>query len=600
MLILEWLSTPTFKALAWSLLHNFWQAGIIYLITFLLLHINKNAPARIKYNIASGAQLLIVFWFIQTFIHYLSLQSDLTPILEKGQAAMLFNPAHMPLLTGLYDTPAASTLTSLDQLFPFLLLIYLLGLLFMSIRLLNSYRLTRFLRKTSLLKIDPAIQQHVNRIAGNFKIQRPILIGLSRYINVPVMMGYMKPIILLPVSILTHLSADQLQAILTHEIAHIRRLDYLVNIFQSIIETFFFFNPFVWLLSGIIREEREKACDESVIKEVAPFSYASALLALEKARSSTPLAMAAIGKKQTTLLNRIKSFTMNRRPLITLKQKTLSLLLIILSLGCIAWLSPKDKTPGSNKTANSNLNANVENTGNNSLTQNISPSDTIPQQHSKLNRQQRISPDKEESALTPEWQESLVQIQKQAKQMALQIQNDSSWKKQVKLLQQNAEKLDTHFKNNPEWERSMRQLQNNAQKFAVQIKENPAFKARIKAIQDSALVLSKLTSKNINWNNHLDALVKQSTEMAARIKNDPAWASQIKLLQSQALKITKDFENNPEWKKQIEMISKQAEQISKKFTENPDWKQHLNQLMIQTEKLKSLVPPPPPPPSNPE
>jgi hypothetical protein len=138
-----------------------------------------------------------------------------------------------------------------------------------------------------------------------------------------------------------NLSAEQLEAILLHELAHVKRNDYILNIFQSIVETTLFFNPFVWWISKYIRLEREHCCDDMVIAHtVQPLHYAKALVALEEYRFTTnPMAMAAADNKQH-LFYRIKRIMEMKTSHLNYSQKLMAVLIIAVGLTAIAWITP--------------------------------------------------------------------------------------------------------------------------------------------------------------------------------------------------------------------------------------------------------------------
>jgi hypothetical protein len=173
------------------------------------------------------------------------------------------------------------------------------------------------------------------------------------------MIGAIKPVILLPIATMNHLSTEQVEAILLHELAHIRRHDYLLNIFQTIAEALLFFNPFVWLISRVIRREREHCCDDMVIScNASPLSYAQALAILENDRINTnQLALAATGNKNQ-LLNRIKRIMEMKKSNINSAQLTIIIVAIIAITFSVAIFSftpsfaqKKAKTDSSDSTA---------------------------------------------------------------------------------------------------------------------------------------------------------------------------------------------------------------------------------------------------------
>src|SRR5204862_7511696 len=101
----------------------------------------------------------------------------------------------------------------------------------------------------------------VQQLARQLHIDRVIPLAQSAHINAPLVIGYIKPVIMIPVGMFSGLSPEQIETIFIHELAHIKRHDYFINVLQSIIEALFFFNPFIWIVSNIIRREREYCCD---------------------------------------------------------------------------------------------------------------------------------------------------------------------------------------------------------------------------------------------------------------------------------------------------------------------------------------------------
>ena len=144
------------------------------------------------------------------------------------------------------------------------------------------------------------------------------------------MIGALKPVILLPIATINYLTTEQVETILLHELAHIKRHDYLLNIFQTIAETILFFNPFVWLISRIIRREREHCCDDIVIANMSsPLPYAKALAMLENTRlEANNVALAATGNKQQ-LLGRIKRIMGTRKNKLNYTQLTIVIVVVL-------------------------------------------------------------------------------------------------------------------------------------------------------------------------------------------------------------------------------------------------------------------------------
>ena len=151
------------------------------------------------------------------------------------------------------------------------------ALLMLTTGLIGVHRL----RRSSRVLETGEIPKLLWRLAGSLGIARPVSIGICDRVAVPVLMGIVRPLILLPPSALCGWNIDQLEMVLLHELAHLRRWDNVVNLFQRIVESLLFFHPVVWWLSGWVRLERESCCDRLVVSRVGqPIAYAEMLVAL--------------------------------------------------------------------------------------------------------------------------------------------------------------------------------------------------------------------------------------------------------------------------------------------------------------------------------
>ncbi|MFM2358044.1 MAG: hypothetical protein RLY16_36, partial [Bacteroidota bacterium] len=195
-----------------------------------------------------------------------------------------------------------------SQLTSVLSRLYLIGLIFYFTR--GLYHYNKLPKQTIAFSAAPLIDLRIftENWALRMGISQKIKLALSEQIDVPQVIGHLKPIIYIPIALINQLNTKQLELIILHELTHIKRKDYIINLFQSIIESILFFNPFTHLISKQIRLEREKACDETVLNFPYPRKeYAEALFIAESFRQQrVRLAMAATGNKKQ-LLQRIKN-----------------------------------------------------------------------------------------------------------------------------------------------------------------------------------------------------------------------------------------------------------------------------------------------------
>ena len=183
---------------------------------------------------------------------------------------------------------------------------WLLGVCLFSLRLVVGWVAIERLKRVGAQSVVGDLRMKVDDLASRLRISRPIRLLESALAEVPAVIGYLKPIILLPVQACTGLTAAQLEAILAHELAHIKRCDYAVNCVQVVIETLLFYHPAVWWMSRAIRRERERCCDDVAVSLCGDrFVYVRALLALEGIRGQAPGLALAAGSRGGPLRRRI-------------------------------------------------------------------------------------------------------------------------------------------------------------------------------------------------------------------------------------------------------------------------------------------------------
>ncbi len=340
------------QALGNAILNSLWQAFIIWIIYETINISYKNASSIFKNRVSTFLIFIAFGWFLLSLVIGFDYDENLSPIVvnpasiaaaETSKAAAINIQAILSYITG-----------SL----PYLSISYILLLAFLMFKLFSSYRYVYFIANKRLQSPPFELQDFTSKVASQLNISKKISVWISHHVDVPATIGFLKPVILIPFASINNLSSHQLEAIILHELSHIKRNDYVVNLFISVIETILFFNPFILLLAKVIKRERENCCDDFVIQyRYDPHSYASALLRLEQSRrSNLQLAMGAVsGKKQ--LLTRIKRITNNQiaSRQFNYGQKLLALLLVTFIVCSVAWLSPQDKKQNTSKPSSENL-----------------------------------------------------------------------------------------------------------------------------------------------------------------------------------------------------------------------------------------------------
>lgn len=339
---------PILQALGIAVLHSFWQGILIYFLVNMTLSFVPLHKSGIRYGIASAALSLLFFSFLFAFFTAWQTVSGS----QTFSVTQLADPLHhndSSSVRAVWNQVSSFKYIHLFRNYmPLIALFYAAGVLVLCAKMLWSIVQVQYLRKQVMLP-DSLLQQRFLGLKHQAGVRGHVLLRFSKKVDVPVMFGYLKPVILLPFSLMSKLDSQQLEAILLHELAHIKRNDYFWNLLQMVMETLMFFNPAAWFLSRIIRVEREHCCDDYVLKITkSPLPYAHALLLLEENRVSViGTVMAATGKNKISLLNRIKRMTAmnqeNRNSQRTLA--TVSVLVLITAMVCFATAFGQERKP---------------------------------------------------------------------------------------------------------------------------------------------------------------------------------------------------------------------------------------------------------------
>ncbi len=298
------------QAIAWTLIHFCWQAAAIAAAYRLLAVAIARRSSQARYLVALSALFLMLGSAVITFAWELRSDSAATSIAAttvnlRASVPVGFPRSTAPGLAAIRQVPERLTLAAL---LPWIDGLWLIGVFALSVRSLGGWWYLRRLRLASTIEAPVAVHSAFQRIAAKFGLSHAITLRLSTAIESPMTMGTLRAIVLLPLSAITLLGADELEVVLAHELAHVRRADFFWNIVQTIAETLFFFHPAVWWISARIRHERELCCDDLALQICPnPIVYAHALVHLEEHRSRhLRLAMALDGhQSHATLLTRI-------------------------------------------------------------------------------------------------------------------------------------------------------------------------------------------------------------------------------------------------------------------------------------------------------
>lgn len=327
------------QSLSWALIYSLCQGIVVYSSLMLVLKLLPAVSARSKYHLSLSALIVLLAWFGITWWQ----QFHLLVVVDRPFTAFSDDNKMLPQFrfpgTVNYAGHYGGVWSPFSVILPWLSVFYGIGLALMLLRLTAGMLQLFSLRSTGITPAEPALNQLLFSLKKKLHLTGKVRLFIAAKAQVPMVIGCLKPIILMPAAAMAQLSTEQLETILLHELAHIKRFDYLVNILQILVETILFFNPFVWKISAIIRREREHCCDDLVLDHTRePLFYATALAALAS-HSGPSFAVAASGQ-HNHLFHRIKRIMeMKKNPLSY--SKMLAAILIMTTITCtIAWIAP--------------------------------------------------------------------------------------------------------------------------------------------------------------------------------------------------------------------------------------------------------------------
>ncbi|MDP4193840.1 MAG: M56 family metallopeptidase [Bacteroidota bacterium] len=298
-------------SLGWTIVHSLWQ-GIAFaiLLDFVLFFMKKSA-SKSRYIVSVTFSILLFALAIITFINYSNsyepqikgnyfIESNKTDNINIGNNVI--QESYYSKTKDLFE----SVMSWSSQYHNYMTAIWLSGAIILLLKFLSGLVFQKRLRNKSF-SLDSDLQTIVDNTIRKLGYKSSISIAESLLAKTPMVIGYFKPIILLPIGIFTGLSNEQIELILAHEIAHIMRKDYFINIFLMLTEIVFFYNPAFWWISSKIKFERECSCDDLAISLTNyPFAYAKALAAVLENSFNAPHYSLALFNKKSHALKRIE------------------------------------------------------------------------------------------------------------------------------------------------------------------------------------------------------------------------------------------------------------------------------------------------------
>jgi beta-lactamase regulating signal transducer with metallopeptidase domain len=375
------------ERLGWTLLHSFWQFALVALLLWLGLRMLVHRSAHARYCACSAAMLCLLLLTAATLIIVPVAEAETAverfephadiaqnagdnslvvadgserigeiPVLESDPTTVVWSTSGAPPKSETADgggrqaesenaePPVAVRWTKrietvVGPWLPTIVALWFLGVMLFSIRPLIGWREVRRLRQTATSTVPVHTIELLKCTASRLGITRAIDVAQSALVEVPAVIGALRPLILLPVGAITGLSTKQLEALLAHELAHIRRHDYLVNLLQTVVETLLFHHPAVWWISRQMRIEREHCCDDVAVGVTGDrVNYGQALLAVEELRGASVL---AVGLGSGSLTSRIRRLLMPQPTEASYRSGGMAVLVLsaIVGLTAVLWLN---------------------------------------------------------------------------------------------------------------------------------------------------------------------------------------------------------------------------------------------------------------------
>jgi len=282
-------------ALGQAIFESCGQALLIYVVLQLAMQFFPAISSKYRYDVYYLGLVIISCWFLANLVNiYMHDVAMAKYTAVTCSSTFVYGIKYMPTLLQQAEAFISKYSTYITGL-------YLMGLTLHSFKLIGGFVHVHYIRKQKNLTENSLWTEKAKQLSEKLKVLKKVSLYFSEHVQIPLTIGYFKPIIIFPIALINNLDTEQVEAILMHELAHIKRHDYLLNILQCIMETILCFNPFVWLISKIIRQEREYCCDDMVMEEeYNNFTYSKALFIIAQQNNQNyALAMASANQKST-------------------------------------------------------------------------------------------------------------------------------------------------------------------------------------------------------------------------------------------------------------------------------------------------------------
>ena len=298
-------SQELIQAIGWTMIHSLWQGFAVAILMGIVMIGLQKKSSKVRHEFAFFSLFLIFIMSLSTFIYLYdsavegaTLGTTITVIAEGG-----FVLENATIVQSFFQ----ESIEYFNEHLPLIVTLWLMGMVFFLLRLLGGLAFIQKLKTQQQQPLPSKWQTVFGKIHSKFPMKKTVRIVESALAKTPMVIGYLKPVILFPLGAINQLSQQEVEAVLAHELAYIYRNDYLLNIIQSFIEIIFYYHPAVWWISANIRTERENCCDDIAVKVCgSSITYVKALVTLEEIQPTPNLAMSFSSGSKNQLLNRVK------------------------------------------------------------------------------------------------------------------------------------------------------------------------------------------------------------------------------------------------------------------------------------------------------
>lgn len=318
---------------------------IVFTVLLLVLWLFKNSYSRFKYILCQAALVSVFILFCVPFAGlFQNTSGHIVTVNERHTITTPAQPSPKTVIQQVYSFDGAiDTLSDITGRYSLIIFsLYALGLCLFAIRLFLSYYHTLRLKNDGLIAADGYWLSMLEKAGETIGINRAVKIAFSEKVNSPCIIGFSKAIILIPVGLANNLAAEEVEAILLHELAHLKQYDYYLNMLVQLIKCVLFFNPFAWLIIGRINYYRELACDETVALQNRELALAESLVKISQFQSLNNILALNLSANKYTLFNRIQNLlSMKNQKRTTARPASVYIAAMMLTIGMLLFFNSR-------------------------------------------------------------------------------------------------------------------------------------------------------------------------------------------------------------------------------------------------------------------